>query len=297
MEFKRYRKIKKYSEVDTVGIEVGTCYVFPKIDGTNATSWLDSNGQICGGSRNRELSVDNDNGGFFAWLIKQSNIIMFHLENPSLRLYGEWLIPHSLKTYRDDSWRNFYIFDVYDDATEQYLPYDTYKELLEKYNIEYIPPLGIVKNGNYESFIHIVNRNNYLIEDGKGIGEGIVIKNYDFVNKFGKQEYAKIVTSAFKEKLHKEMGAPVKEFKPIETEIAEKYTTESRVTKIFTKIEWDTGGWQSHYIPRLLETVYYDIITEEMYNILKEYKNPVINFGTLKQNVILNIKKHKPELF
>ena len=54
-----------------------------------------------------------------------------------------------------------------------------------------------------------MEKNVFLIEDGKGAGEGIVIKNYDFRNRYNRNTFAKIVTSEFKEKHAKEMGASV----------------------------------------------------------------------------------------
>jgi hypothetical protein len=75
-----------------------------------------------------------------------------------------------------------------------------YKQWLDDYEIEYIPCIATVENGNIETFNKILEKNNYLIEDGKGIGEGIVIKNYEYVNKYGRITWAKIVTSEFKEK-------------------------------------------------------------------------------------------------
>ena len=42
------------------------------------------------------------------------NIEAFLIEYPYLRLYGESLVPHSIKDYREDAWRKFYVFDVYD---------------------------------------------------------------------------------------------------------------------------------------------------------------------------------------
>jgi hypothetical protein len=43
-----------------LNIESGECYIFPKIDGTNVSVWLDENGELQAGSRKRHLTVDND---------------------------------------------------------------------------------------------------------------------------------------------------------------------------------------------------------------------------------------------
>lgn len=295
MEFKKYQHVERFGTDEVDGIEVGICYVFPKIDGTNASIWLGDNGEICGGSRNRQVSLDKDNQGFFEWLLKQENIAAFLHKYSDHRLYGEWLVPHSLKTYREDAWRNFYCFDVM--VGDEYLPYEQYKEKLDEFDIDYIAPLGRVKDGSYENFVHFLDKNNFLIEDGKGEGEGVVIKNYDFTNRFGRTTWAKLVTSKFKEKHHKEMGAPLHEHKPVERDIVDSYVTPGRVNKVFNKIRTECDGWRSQYIPRLLQTVYYDLVTEESWNFVKEHKNPKINFGTLKHMTIEKTKEHKPELF
>ena len=63
-------------------------------------------------------------------------------------------MPHTIKSYRDDSWKKFYVFDVaYDEGEENYLSYETYIELLEKYNIDYIPAICKIKNPTTEKLI------------------------------------------------------------------------------------------------------------------------------------------------
>ena len=109
--FVKYQHLERFGTAETEGIEFGECYVFPKIDGTNASVWYE-NEQIKAGSRNRELSLEKDNAGFFEWVIQNKAIQEFLQEHSDLRLFGEWLVPHSLKTYRDDAWRRFYVFDV-----------------------------------------------------------------------------------------------------------------------------------------------------------------------------------------
>lgn len=305
--FAKYIHLEKFGTAEVQGIEIGEAYVFPKIDGTNASVWMED-GQICAGSRNRQLSLESDNAGFFAWASKSAEL--FHLlnENPGLRLFGEWLVPHSISTYRDDAWRNFYVFDValnkaetfgldLSDEGEVYMPYAAYQPLMEKYGINYIAPLKIIRNGNYESFCHELTNNTYLIKDGQGHGEGVVIKNYEFRNKYGRQVWAKIVTSEFKEKHSKVMGAPVHaERKLVEEEIASSFVTTALVEKVYAKID-NESGWESRCIPRLLHTVYYDVVREDMWEIVKQHKNPTINFATLQTFVTRRIKAVKPELF
>lgn len=300
MQFRKYQHVERFGTSEVEGVELGVCYVFPKIDGTNSQVYLDDSGELRAGSRNRELTLENDNAGFYNTIIKDERVLNYLQKHPTHRLFGEWLVPHSLKTYRDDAWRKFYIFDVCIDDNEaglEYIPYDIYQPLLEEFNLDYLAPLRAVKNGDYESFIRCLDQNIFLIQDGKGRGEGIVIKNYDFYNKYGRQTWAKIVTSEFKEKHHKAMGAPVSENKMIEEDIVEEYITTAFVEKEYAKIVNDNDGWTSRLIPQLLSRVFYELINEEMWNTIKKFKKPTINFKTLNSLTINKIKQVKPEIF
>ncbi len=301
MEFRKYQHIERFGTDEVDGIEIGECIIFPKIDGTNSSVWLDNNGNIKAGSRKRELSLEQDNAGFYAYILEQENIRKYLQKHPTHRLFGEWLVEHSLKTYRNNAWQKFYIFDVCldkEDNSLEYIPYNIYKPMLDEFKLDYIPPLGTIKNGNYEYFLKVLEKNMFLIKDGKGIGEGIVIKNYNFYNKFGRQVWAKIVTNEFKERHNKEMGDLSLQAKTtVEKRIIEDFCTSTFVEKEFVKIKNNKGDWQSKYIPELLGRVFSELIKEEAWNIVKKYKKPIVNFKTLNALVIQKIKDVKKEVF
>ena len=298
MEFQKYQHIERFGTTEVEGIENGTCYVFPKIDGTNASCWF--NGGVRAGSRRKEVTLECDNAGFCGYALEQINVHEFLSKHKNLRLFSEFLVPHTLKTYRDDSWRKMYVFDVVEDLDEtfRHIPYDEYKPMLEEFGIEYIPPLAVVENGSYETFVNLLDKNTYLIKDGEGFGEGIVIKNYEYQNKYGRQTWAKIVRSEFREKHTKTMGAPKITGKSmVEDTIVEGYCTTSLIEKTFAKIKNDNEGWSSKNIGELLGRVWNDLITEEGKNFVKKLKNPTINYKTLNYKVIIKIKETLPELF
>lgn len=299
-EFKKYQHLVRYGTDEALNIQLGETYIFPKIDGTNASLWWDEeHGKgLQAGSRNRHLTLDSDNAGFYAWAISQ-HFYHFFEQNPDLILYGEWLVPHSLKTYRKDAWRQFYVFDVMEYHSERYLSFKEYEPLLKEFGIEYIPPLSIITNASYERFITHLEGNNYLIEDGKGNGEGIVIKNYNFQNKFGRNVWAKVVTSEFRAKHAKEMGAPNVDLKPpVEQSIVDEYVTQALVDKVFDKIRIaNEFGFQSKNIPQLLNTVYYDLVTEDCWNFVKKHKNPSIDFSALQYLTFKMTKQLLPQIF
>ena len=128
-----------------------------------------------------------------------------------------------------------------------------------------------------------------------GTGEGIVIKNYEFRNKYGRLQYAKIVADEFKQKKHTPKAQRPDNDTAIEPEIARLFITEPFVRKEYSKLAQD--GWNSKMIPRLLNTVYHEFITEEMWGILKKYKHPVIDFKALYKYSVDRIKEVMPELF
>lgn len=295
MEFTKYMHLERFGTSEVEGIEVGESLVFPKLDGTNASVWMNDDGEVIAGSRNRDLSQGKDNAGFYAWVKEQSNIKQYLHRNPTHTLYGEWLVPHSLKTYEDAAWRNFYVFDVVCDG--EYIPYDDYKDGLHRHGIEYIAPIAVVKNGNEEVFQKCLDKNTYLIKDGEGVGEGIVIKNYGYTNKYGRTVWAKIVTNSFKAVHGKAMGCPTVGQQIVEEKIVDKYVTIHLVEKVHAKIVNECEGWQSKFIPRLLHTVFHDLVTEEIWNALKDFKNPKVDFGTLMRLSNAKVKDLMPSLF
>ena len=308
MEFKKYQHLERFGTTEVQNIELGKCYIFPKIDGTNSSLWLNEDGKLQAGSRKRHLTLESDNAGFYAWANQQEDINEYLKENPTHRLYGEWLIPHALKTYREDAWRRFYVFDVCIDKEEneithdgddknKYLHYDDYSVNLEAFGIDYILPICTITNASYEQIVNQLIKNVFLIEDGKGVGEGIVVKNYNYKNKYNRQTWAKIVTSEFKEKHIKVHGSTeMKGKKLVEEQIANEFVTKSLCEKVYYKIEND-GGFTSKRIPQLLNTVYYDVVKEDCWSFVKKHKNPIINFSTLQHFVFAKVKEHMKHLF
>lgn len=289
--FVKYQHVERLGTTEVADILSGECYVFPKLDGTNASIWFDD-GIKCG-SRKRELSVDDDNAGFNKWVLEQQNIIDFVYKNRELRLFGEWLVPHSLRNYRDDAWRNFYVFDVM--CGEEYIHYVDYEKILFGFNIHCIPPLAVFLNPTEDDILNSLNNNSYLIDADSCIGEGVVVKRYGYENKFGRTTWAKVVAKEFKE--NKKRIKKVDHVQSVEEKIASEFVTISLVEKTIAKIENESGGFGSKDIPRLLHTVFYDIVREEIWQILKKFKNPTIDFKKLSRSVSHYIKMVKPELF
>jgi hypothetical protein len=297
--FERYPSLKRFGTTEVSGIENGLVHIFPKLDGTNASVWLDGDKQVQAGSRNRHLdeSSNGDNAGFCKWVREQENITRFLLDHPWLRLYGEWLVPHSIKEYREDAWRNFYVFDVFNEIEKKFMHYDDYKPLLEQYNITYIPCLWTAQAITIDKLLHLLTKNFYLMKDGAGVGEGVVVKNYDYVNRFERVTWAKLVSNEFREKNTREFGHSNIEIKTsVEEKIVENFVTEAFIEKEYSKMILNQP-WSQKRIGELLGRIWHELVDEEAVNFVKAYKNPTINFKVLNNLTILKIKKVKNDLF
>lgn len=332
--FRKYDHVERYGHSSVEGIDIGEVYVFPKLDGTNASVWFECGGDVTGpflecSSRTRVLSEGKDNHGFFKWVQEEQQSfwsIMRCVENSHWwTIYGEWLVPHTLKTYRTDAWRQFYVFDVYDNKTHRYLSYSEYAETMQLAGLSLIEPLCIINNPTEDQLRAQVKANTYLIEDGKGAGEGIVLKNYAWKNKYGRQPWAKIVRNEFKEDNKRAFGINVKAGKfQVEQAIAEVAVTQALVDKELHKIIGDCANqdiiaglevgmvaaneWaltlrrvaerhRAKIIPRLLQIVFHCVVQEELWMALKKHKDPVIDFKRLRQHCIAQTKKFATELF
>jgi hypothetical protein len=290
---RKYPHLERYGTDEVAGIDDGLIYVFPKLDGSNASLWFED-GQVCAGSRTRQLSLGSDNAGFYAWALSQSHIQEFFKVNPEVRLFGEWLVPHTLKTYRADAWHQFYVFDVLIDKA--FVEWETYEKYLRDFGFQVVPLLGAYLYGSEQDYQRHLETNTYLIKDGCGAGEGIVLKRYDFVNKYGRTTWAKMVRNEFKESNKKVFGTAVIDRSGLEGEIAETFVTDAFVQKTYAKLVVDEP-WTCKRIPELLGRTWHDFITEESWQILKQYNNPTIDYKRLRGLVTNRVKAALPHLF
>ena len=291
--FVKYFHLERYGKDETKGIEQGTIFIQPKLDGTCSSVWMDKDG-IKTGSRNRELTLDNDNQGFCRFIEENKSLYepLFTLL-PNAILFGEFLVPHTIKAYVKDAWKKFYVFDVALQRGEEFslLTPEQYEPVLNSLGITYVPTVAKLENyeGSYEEFRDKVN---YLIDPSiKGASpEGLVIKNYNFINQYGRNCFAKIVFEQF----HEEKKAKVALESSLEVEIAEEYVTEHLVQKELAKLK-SSGVVKLQ--PALLQTVFYVLLVEELADIVKKYKLPLIDFKALNRAVIVQVKKYASELF
>lgn len=278
MEFKTYPKIHRIGKEEVEGILVGECVIQEKIDGANVSIWFD--GKLRFGSRSQEITERDDSfNGFKEFVLSDKMVEKFFKDHPKYRIYGEWLVPHTVH-YNETSYRKMYVFDIqseYEELTVR-LPQTHVKKLCEEYGFNYPEVFATVKNPTLK-FIHSFVGKTTLGEKG----EGVVIKNMDFVNAFGDRQYAKLVSQEFLEENSMVFGGNNKYSDTYyEMWVVNKYMTLERVRKVMQKIQpLVEHRLDMEDTARIINTAYHDLIMEEIWTISK--KCPIVRFKVLSQ--------------
>lgn len=303
----RFRAFEHVERLDPDKVDVAAIldsdevYVFPKMDGTNASVWC-SDGEIHCGSRKREVSIDNDNGGFCAYITQSddeqiANLRDFCRTHSNLIVYGEYIghVPQaarflgSIKTYLDGG---FFIFAVFDIDAGRYLTYPEYSKTLCGIYDKVLKPVVLdhPKVGDIES---LVDDNHYNLPPTE-TGEGVVVYNYGYRDAYGHFVISKIVRAEYKESKSK----PKKQYTlgEIEQEFVDTVITCAFMDKCRNKVcqmldaeEFDTSN--PKHVNIFLNLLVSDSIDEDIYTFVKKKRFPTIDFNLLKNEIMLSGRK------
>lgn len=272
MNFVKYNKIHRLGKEETEGILNGHCYIQEKVDGANTQIWFEE-GLIRVGSRSKQITEGFN--GFVDYVMTNEPIKKLLADHPDWRLYGEWLVRHTI-AYKETSYKKFYLFDILVDG-----------KLMNPAEVQMVglnygipsPVMFLIKENPTEDEIKKVVGQTTLGE----VGEGVVIKNPMFVNKFGEQQYAKIVTEAFKEDNGVVFGGNNKHSDTYwEMYIVNKYMTLERIQKIMNKLQPVVDKkLDLEHTPRIIGTAYHDMLTEEIWEISR--KAAKVDFNALQR--------------
>lgn len=280
MNFISYPKIHRLGKEETDGILDTPVFVEEKIDGANTSIWLED-GELKCASRNKP--VEEGFNGFVDYVKNHEGIKRILTENPEWRLYGEWLVRHTVH-YNETAYKQFYLFDIL--VGEEFMTTDEVHAHAIEYGIKTPKLFGYIEKPTIEVLQELVGQS-----DLGEHGEGIVIKSPTFMNQFYRRDYAKLVTEKFKEDNALVFGGNNKSSDSYwELYVVNKYATLERVQKIMHKIQPEIDKkLDMEHTPRIIGTVLHDIITEEAYEIFK--KVPIINFKVLKMLASKKIKQ------
>lgn len=307
-KFHKYLHVYRLGVDDVAGILAGTCYVTPKMDGTNSSVWFDlDKNEVCAGSRTRELNMEKDNAEFYYWAVKTNAdeavaIRNFVTENPRYTVCGEWLglnkFVGNIKDYDDAARGHLWVFDMYDNDEEHYVKYDIVLEFAKEYGFDnyVLPCLGVFENPTEDELLEVAKNNKFMLDNANHAGEGIVIKNYDYRNAYGHFEVAKIVLDEYKQ--NKAQSKKV-EIKPGEMEqaVVDLYCTDAEMAKNKAKVALACGleefdNRNNKCIGMFLNFCFYDSVLSEAPNWVKKLKNPTIDFRALQALVFTKARNY-----
>lgn len=293
--FSHYQHIQRYGEEEVAEIFKGTTYIFPKLDGEQR--------QICrkNNEDNIELQIYTHEGPIAIpdilgsdILLDDDKLISFFYDYPEWHLFGEWLVPKEIK-YEDEAIYKFYVFDVakkvgkYTDGSTrwEYMNYEGYSRLLDDYDIDYIPCVKVLHNGSIADILDRPELSKYHTLGGM-LGEGVVIKNYDYTG-LHKQVWAKVVWREY-EGLKNDLGVCKTKWReietnlPVEERIIRDYLTAPYIKKEFYKFR-DNGVKydESRKVEIFLNMIFKSLVEEEGWHMIKRYKYPTIDYTELRE--------------
>lgn len=269
---RKYESIKRHGKQGTNAMfESGEKLIIEeKLDGANASMMLED-GKVRCFSRNQELDEHNTLRGFYQYAQEFAD----RLEEGFI-YYGEWLAPHKIK-YDEEAYKKFYLFDVFDIASDKYLPIRKITRIGRMADMSFVPHFSLGIFSSVEEVMEYVGKSK-LGEKG----EGIVIKYWNS----DKRDILKIVTPEFQEA----MGVkPTKPKKDMLQKFVEANVTEARIEKLILKLV-DAGTLPEEFditdtgaiLKALGSSVYEDVMAEER--------------DVLEKLVRKQISKHVPKI-
>ena len=272
MEFKKYTDIIRHGKNGThLTIEGNVDIVVQeKIDGSNA-SFKVVNGQILAFSRNTELDESNNLRGFYQWTqtLDPSKLL------EGVIYFGEWTARHKID-YKENL-NKFFLFDIYNEHTLEYVSFSMVEDESKRLGLNLVPVFYIGKALSFEEIAKFAGQSKLT-----DVGEGVVVKNYNYKNKYEAQVFTKIVTTEFQEMNGVKSPKVTTAKKDSFDQFLDTYMTKARVEKIIHKMV-DEQVLSEDYAIEDMGTilknagtrVYDDLIKEELDSLLKQLKAKV----------------------
>lgn len=291
-DFKKYIHIKRLEKVRDGMLKAERYIAMPKLDGTNASVWSDEEGNIHAGSRDRELNANKDNAGFYNYITtSQEEYIVslreFARNNPNYIVYGEFLgagkkFLGAIKGYENNG---FFIFDVWDRDTAEFLPYDEWHTKLCSWYPYCIPAIYFDHLPTSNEGKEILKSDFLRYNLKEGYPEGVVIKGEPSCRGlFGDIQMGKIILDEFKEKQNQNRKKQVYEPGELEKEFVDKYITQAFLSKCKNKIDIAIGeeAPQPKRVGMFMNLVIDDLMIEEFWSFFKK-KKVVVDLAVIVQ--------------
>lgn len=273
LEQKKFTDVVRLGHRSTVDVlKVGDYItITEKLDGANASFTLVED-SIIAFSRNNPLSDENTLRGFLGYTQTLNPKDL----NPNYIYFGEWLVKHKID-YGENA-NKFYLFDLWDKTKHAYLPLSIVRSEAERLNLTLVP---VFYEGEYVSYEHLDSFRGQTVL-GVNEGEGIVVKNVDYLDKFGRQLYVKMVTDKFSEIQHQKAPKNPNINNSVEGNAVAQVLTKARVEKLIYKLI-DQGILEENFgiedmktiLINLKNSVYEDIMKEES-DLIKDFEQKTV---------------------
>ena len=125
-----------------------------------------------------------------------------------------------------------------------------------------------------------------------GVPEGICVKSYDAVNKWGRQLFAKLVRDEFKEQLKAAWGSPASaSVAHPEPGIVEAYVTPARIAKKFHEVVGAGAEPSMKLVPIVGKLVFEDYWEENWRTLIYDIRQP-LDLGVLRAKTFAAVARH-----
>lgn len=278
-----------------------------KLDGTCACVWDAGDGTVACGSRKRNLSTTSDNGGFYNYINTSTDPEVEFLRNfckdhPDYIVYGEFLgVPGQklLGTIKDYVESGFFIFDVFDASTGEYLPYAIWSKFFEDNYHRVVPLIADLDHIHCGVTIETLidayaDKTNFNMPDGMR-GEGLVIKaEPSYRDVYGNIQIGKIVLDEFHARKKQKVKAPAMTADECINAFVENYCTAAFMAKEQNKVmlalgmdEWENKG---KCIGMTIQGCLNELMQEEFWDYFKKHL-VVLDLAALKQAIEVKVRK------
>lgn len=278
-----------------------------KLDGSNACVWDAGDGTVACGSRKRNLSTTSDNGGFYNYINTSTDPEVGFLRNfckdhPDYIVYGEFLgVPGQklLGTIKDYVESGFFIFDVFDASTGEYLPYATWSKFFENNYHRVVPLIADLDHIHCGVTIEILidayaDKTNFNMPEGMR-GEGLVIKaEPSYRDIYGNIQIGKIVLDEFHARKKQKVKAPAMTADECINAFVENYCTAAFMAKEQNKVmlalgmdEWENKG---KCIGMTIQGCLNELMQEEFWDYFKKHL-VVLDLAALKYAIEVKVRK------
>ena len=270
-EVEKYQHVERFGSSSVEGLLDKNCVVQEKLDGANLT--VANEAGLIVATRNSCIHHDGAPltgfRGAVEYVLAHEGILDFITDHPELVLRGEWLIKNRID-YGPLNMFKYYVFDV-QLRDGNYIPWEDYSSLLAEYDILMVPHLGFADS--MDEVIAFAGGESAIGGDRK---EGVVVKRYDFANKYGQIVWGKFVNEEYHQtpRIRTECNH--------EAAFADYAVSVALVNKVMDKLEGDIS------IRRLGEIIgrsWDDVVHEELAEFVLHNKIRNFNFFTAKKEV------------